>query len=946
MRKTLLFILTLVSTQFFAQEYLMQNGSVNTCSGTFYDTGGADNEYQSGEDYTFTICPDGGDAVQVDFTFFDVESATWDNLTVYDGDSTSAQQMGVYGGSTSPGLVQASYENETGCLTFVFHSDSSVTYDGWEATISCFTPVYIPPFPMEEGTFNTCEGMLYDSGGQYENYQNSESITMTLCPDNDIQRMSVDFTSFNVENNWDFLHIYDGADSSAPLIGTYTGTTSPGYIEAGNDNESRCLTFVFESDNSVNRPGFSASISCVTPTLPGNPTYGTCSVLEVSDDTEVGCYGGPCTEISANLGFDLIGGGADTSSYTISNVNCPLEIEPGTPVSVNIDDRWSSVIDMTFDFSFFGNTYNQLLIGSNGLITFDLTEVDGYCPWSFSDTAPSSNLPINAIFGAYHDIDPSVCGEISYYVTGTAPYRAFVVNFMDVCHFSCNSLQTTQHIILYETSNIVEVYIDDKPTCNGWNGGRALIGIQNEGGTIAYVPEGRNTGNWSASNEQWRFIPDDTIDIDYEFEWLDEDNNVISNELSTIVCPDEETTYTANLTYSIYGVDYDLSESVTVSIGPTETVEANEPDDMENCEDVFLQAAEFDLTTVEDQVLNGQTNATLSYYTNANDAYDGTNAISNPESVYVNDQYTIWVRVDDDQTDCFAVTNFDLFTYENGSYPTGIPDDLVMCSDEVDGYMANFDLTIQDEYVQDGDTGGVTYYLSMEDAETASNAIDSPFVNTENPQMVYARLESDLGCYGITSFNLVVNAMPQAGEATYPDEPEVCNEGFGIGTFDLSLLTDQVMGTYTSDYDVTYYSTQSDAESMANAIADITSYQSESGNVYATLTSPEGCSSMVSIPLLVTNCIPTMPNAFSPNNDGTNDVYSIEGLNNVYPDFNLGIYNRWGKLIYEAKNNDPFWDGSIDGVISSDPEAATYFYILELNDGEHEPLKGWIYVNP
>jgi hypothetical protein len=42
------------------------------------------------------------------------------------------------------------------------------------------------------------------------------------------------------------------------------------------------------------------------------------------------------------------------------------------PVSVNIDDVWSPVVTLPFNFCFYGNNYNQCLIGSNGVLTFDL----------------------------------------------------------------------------------------------------------------------------------------------------------------------------------------------------------------------------------------------------------------------------------------------------------------------------------------------------------------------------------------------------------------------------------------------------------------------------------------------------------------------------------------------------------------------------------------------
>jgi len=64
---------------------------------------------------------------------------------------------------------------------------------------------------------------------------------------------------------------------------------------------------------------------------------------------------------------------------------------------------------------------------------------------------------------------------------------------------------TTQQIVLYESTNNIEVYIEDKPVCSTWNSGNAVIGIQNGTGLIGIAPLNRNTGAWSATHEAWRF---------------------------------------------------------------------------------------------------------------------------------------------------------------------------------------------------------------------------------------------------------------------------------------------------------------------------------------------------------------------------------------------------------------------------------------------------------
>jgi len=84
----------------------------------------------------------------------------------------------------------------------------------------------------------------------------------------------------------------------------------------------------------------------------------------------------------------------------------------------------------------------------------------------------------------------------------------------------------------------------------------------------------------------------------------------------------------------------------------------------------------------------------------------------------------------------------------------------------------------------------------------------------------------------------------------------------------------------------------------------------------------------------------TIPNVFTPNGDGKNDLWNIAGKEN-YPDMVVKVFNRWGDLMFESDNGytDP-WDGKYN---NTDAPSATYYYIIMLGDGE-EDLSGTINV--
>ena len=60
------------------------------------------------------------------------------------------------------------------------------------------------------------------------------------------------------------------------------------------------------------------------------------------------------------------------------------------------------------------------------------------------------------------------------------------------------------------------------------------------------------------------------------------------------------------------------------------------------------------------------------------------------------------------------------------------------------------------------------------------------------------------------------------------------------------------------------------------------------------------CFAVNQFKLNVTNCPPTFPEGFSPNGDGTNDELDVLGLYDIFTDFKLLIYNRYGNLVFEG----------------------------------------------
>jgi len=73
-----------------------------------------------------------------------------------------------------------------------------------------------------------------------------------------------------------------------------------------------------------------------------------------------------------------------------------------------------------------------------------------------------------------------------------------------------------------------------------------------------------------------------------------------------------------------------------------------------------------------------------------------------------------------------------------------------------------------------------------------------------------------------------------------------------------------------------------------------------------------------------------IPGGLSPNGDGNNDFWDIQGLA-AYPDAVVTVFNRWGQKVYSGTSQDPAWDGTSDG---NECPTADYYYIIELGDGQ------------
>ncbi len=221
-----------------------------------------------------------------------------------------------------------------------------------------------------------------------------------------------------------------------------------------------------------------------------------------------------------------------TETYTVASIsylpNPYVTFAPYLthPCTSNQDDKFFAPSNFQFSFCFYGTTYTSGIIGTNGVISFNPNDAlngnnyvisnpipfggtgnqsPGACP-----TPSGSNYPRPAIFGLYHDIlpddNPVGIPKIESRVVGTSPCRKFIASFNKIPLYGCQSDSATFQIVLYEATNIIEVYVENKPFCSAGNSA-PIIGLQNSNLSSWIAAPGRNLFSNAISNEAWQFKP-------------------------------------------------------------------------------------------------------------------------------------------------------------------------------------------------------------------------------------------------------------------------------------------------------------------------------------------------------------------------------------------------------------------------------------------------------
>jgi gliding motility-associated-like protein len=319
------------------------------------------------------------------------------------------------------------------------------------------------------------------------------------------------------------------------------------------------------------------------------------------------------------------------------------------------------------------------------------------------------------------------------------------------------------------------------------------------------------------------------FEVKYFESQADADNNI--NE---IISPYINISNPQEIFARIQNIDYNgCFDTTSFFIEVFDTPTATPLNDIEVCDDNTdgnqqNGQVETNLVALDNLVLDGQdpTLFDVTYHHTQLDADSGANPIASPYYNLTPNQEEIFVRIENNQnTDCYGTNSFNLIVH---NLPTAnAVADLEVCDDNNDGFFsfdfnALYDATVIG--TQNAASYNVQYFISSDDALNNVNALTMPYLTVSNPQMIYIRIQNNdsSDCFDTTSFNIEVFNTPTANAVTNIEVCDNNNDGDdtnGQVTTNLSDIDAIVLGSQdASTYNITYHTSQLDADSGANAL--------------------------------------------------------------------------------------------------------------------------------
>jgi gliding motility-associated-like protein len=739
--------------------------------------------------------------------------------------------------------------------------------------------------------FSTCNGSLNDTN-PIGYYAANEDETITICAEAPETIVNLYWISFDLGAG-DVLQIFDGADVSAPLIGSYTGQDLA-LLDITSTNATGCLTLHWTSD-ATDEGEFGCIVNCGAPCL--KPV----SAIVATGETIVPILACKDEQFTFDASGTVFQNGAtfqsvlwDFGDGTTANAGWPT-VQHSYPASgiykVNV-----YVTDSNGCQSL--NVVNLKLYVStdpifSAVATDDLVCVGQEVDFNgYAEGVTYDNVPNAGFGGGLYIPDNQGCFSDTLYITGFEPGQT-IGSISDINSFYIN----------YEHS-----YMSDFTISFFCPDGSGLVAhSQGAGGFFNGIACDNTTPNSPGTGWDYWWAPDAVNPT-----WA---AAVVLPEFQTVVndpCTGNDYTSLTSGTYAAVG---DWSALVGCPLNGPWIIEIC---DIVGADDgyIFDWSVNFDGSLYPEDLTFTPTfdsSCTDTYWTGDFIIDNNTNCDSVLVVPGAAGPHTYTYTAVNNHG-CVYTQDINIVAYD-GPVPSAGPD-VYYCNEQL----------VLDGSVTNPQTGLNYVYAWSPAAPLNSSSISDPTITSLNITQefilsVYPTDDAD--CIVSDTVLVTIPATPPANPL---DTLTFCSDT----NINLTAPGEGQPGFYYYWY---YSADGEDFEQVSNnalgtlAIAESGIYYVEVEEPYCQFTSTTYFLSIIE------DCEIIIPNVFTPNDDSRNDTFEIFGLSK-YPQSTIQIYNRWGKLIYENSNYFNQWDGK-------DSAAGTYYYILGVNkDNEYEYFEG------
>ncbi|PWK17740.1 gliding motility-associated-like protein [Xanthomarina spongicola] len=257
--------------------------------------------------------------------------------------------------------------------------------------------------------------------------------------------------------------------------------------------------------------------------------------------------------------------------------------------------------------------------------------------------------------------------------------------------------------------------------------------------------------------------------------------------------------------------------------------------------------ANFNLENIGNSIVNNLANTTVIFYETETDQTNGTNPIDITQLYEVTSSpHQLYITIEN--TDCTYFTDINLII--NPAVIIQPLSPINYCDTDDDGFTA-IELATFDTYVSTGISNpSISYFLTQEDADNNENILTPFYTNISNPQIIYVRVvESTTSCHDVSSFE--INIIP-APTVTQPLDVVICdNDQDAFSTVNLDDKISEIVSS-TSNLDITFHTSEDDANADTNAITNTTAYNANTQTVYVRIESDiTTCYALVNFEIIV-----------------------------------------------------------------------------------------------